>query len=205
MGFKHRAYLSGNKVYSCNVCRNHLATIESMISRRFNGQHGQAYLFDAVFNVAEGEAEDRQMTTGLHRVRDISCGKCGQTMGWKYERAYEQSQRYKEGKSILEKALLIETSGQDFALPASVSGTTNNNGNISASASPAPAHAHYAGHAPLYYHTAGTQTAGNAFQAQLISPYPLNSGGTAGTLFGSSPAQASLSGRSASEDSGESN
>ena len=118
------------------------------------------------------------------------------------ERAYEQSQRYKEGKSILEKALLIETSGQDFALPASVSGTMNN-GNTSASASPPPGHAHYAGHAPLYYHTAGTQTAGNAFQAQLISPYPLNSGGTA-TLFGSSPAQASLSGRSASEDSEES-
>lgn len=52
--------------------------------QRFNGQHGQAYLFETVFNIAEGEAEDRQMTTGLHRVRDIRCAKCGQTMGWKY-------------------------------------------------------------------------------------------------------------------------
>jgi len=109
MGFKHRHYLAGSKVYSCSVCRTHMATIESMISRRFNGQHGQAYLFETVFNVAEGEAEDRQMTTGLHRVRDIRCAKCGQTMGWKYERAYEQSQKYKEGKSILEKALLVES------------------------------------------------------------------------------------------------
>ncbi|CAD6576984.1 MAG: hypothetical protein CYPHOPRED_000141 [Cyphobasidiales sp. Tagirdzhanova-0007] len=109
MGFKHRHYLAGTKVYSCSVCRTHMATLESMISRRFNGQHGQAYLFDAVFNIIEGEAEDRQMTTGLHRVRDIRCAKCGQVMGWKYERAYEQAQRYKEGKSILEKALLIES------------------------------------------------------------------------------------------------
>jgi len=86
-----------------------MATIESIISRRFNGQHGQAYLFETVFNVAEGQAEDRQMTTGLHRVRDIRCARCGQTMGWKYERAYEQSQKYKEGKSILEKNLLVES------------------------------------------------------------------------------------------------
>ncbi|KAK9898060.1 yippee-domain-containing protein [Cystobasidium minutum MCA 4210] len=108
MGFKHKHYLAGSKVYSCSVCRTHMATIESMISRRFNGQHGQAYLFDTVFNVVEAGPEDRQMTTGLHRVRDISCKKCGQVMGWKYERAYEQSQKYKEGKSILEKALLVE-------------------------------------------------------------------------------------------------
>lgn len=33
MGFKHRHYLSGSKVYSCSVCRTHMATIESMISR----------------------------------------------------------------------------------------------------------------------------------------------------------------------------
>lgn len=55
-----------------------------MYTQRFNGQHGQAYLFDAVFNVVEANPEDRQMTTGLHRVRDISCKKCGQVMGWKY-------------------------------------------------------------------------------------------------------------------------
>lgn len=24
------------------------------------------------------------MTTGLHTVRDIHCGKCKQTLGWKY-------------------------------------------------------------------------------------------------------------------------
>ncbi|KAG8954467.1 hypothetical protein FRC04_011794 [Tulasnella sp. 424] len=46
------------------------------------------------------------MTTGLHTVRDIQCVKCGIILGWKYDRAYEESQQYKEGKFILERNLL---------------------------------------------------------------------------------------------------
>jgi hypothetical protein len=37
-----------------------------------------------VSNIVEGPAEERVMTTGLHIVRDISCIKCGITLGWKY-------------------------------------------------------------------------------------------------------------------------
>ncbi|CAG8799339.1 9207_t:CDS:2, partial [Gigaspora rosea] len=74
----------------------------------FQGQHGRAYLFDTVVNVEEGPSEDRHMTTGLHTVKDIYCSRCRSVLGWKYERAYEQSQRYKEGKYILEKQLLTD-------------------------------------------------------------------------------------------------
>ncbi|CAG8604327.1 22332_t:CDS:2, partial [Cetraspora pellucida] len=59
-------------------------------------------------NVEEGPSEDRHMTTGLHTVKDIYCSRCRSVLGWKYERAYEQSQRYKEGKYILEKQLLTD-------------------------------------------------------------------------------------------------
>lgn len=80
-------------------------------------------------NVIEGEPNDRVMTTGNHTVRDIYCCKCGQTLGWKYvgflpstvltpssaydrggvqDRAYEASQKYKEGKFILERNLLVD-------------------------------------------------------------------------------------------------
>ncbi|OJT15988.1 Protein yippee-like [Trametes pubescens] len=59
-------------------------------------------------NVIEGEPNDRQMTTGNHTVRDIYCVKCGQTLGWKYDYAYEPSQKYKEGKFILERNLLVD-------------------------------------------------------------------------------------------------
>ena len=35
------------------------------------------------------------MTTGLHTVSDIYCTACNQIIGWKYEQAYEKSQKYK--------------------------------------------------------------------------------------------------------------
>ena len=55
-------------------------------------------------NVTLGPREDRVLITGLHTVADIHCITCGQVLGWKYEVAFEESQKYKEGKYILEKA-----------------------------------------------------------------------------------------------------
>ncbi|KDQ12786.1 hypothetical protein BOTBODRAFT_112427 [Botryobasidium botryosum FD-172 SS1] len=108
MGMTHREYLWGDRIYGCSKCHTHLAAIESMVSRAFTGQHGRAYLFDKVVNVITGGPAERTMTTGLHTVRDIYCCKCGTTLGWKYDRAYETSQRYKEGKFILERNLLVD-------------------------------------------------------------------------------------------------
>ena len=75
-------------------------------SQNFRGQHGKAYLFAAVVNIDEGPANERNMTTGRHLVRDISCKQCKETVGWKYDKAYEASEKYKEGKFILEAELL---------------------------------------------------------------------------------------------------
>ncbi|KAF5337363.1 hypothetical protein D9611_003178 [Ephemerocybe angulata] len=108
MGMTFRQYLSGPRIYGCQKCKTHLATLASMMSRAFNGQHGRAYLFEKVVNVIEGEPCDRAMTTGQHTVRDIYCCKCGDTLGWKYEVAQEPSQKYKEGKYILERNLLVD-------------------------------------------------------------------------------------------------
>jgi len=47
------------------------------------------------------------MTTGWHTVADIECSSCQQIVGWKYELAYEKSQKYKEGKSILERSKIV--------------------------------------------------------------------------------------------------
>ena len=38
------------------------------------------------------------------QVQDIYCNCCDLYLGWKYEEAFEQSQKYKEGKAVLEKA-----------------------------------------------------------------------------------------------------
>ncbi|XP_010549583.1 PREDICTED: protein yippee-like isoform X2 [Tarenaya hassleriana] len=53
-----------------------------------------------------GENEDRMMMTGLHTVADIFCVGCGSIVGWRYEMAHEKSQKYKEGKSVLERSVL---------------------------------------------------------------------------------------------------
>ena len=41
--------------------------------------------------------------TGLHTVCDIHCKRCKRVVGWTYSKAYEQSQKYKEGKFVIEK------------------------------------------------------------------------------------------------------
>lgn len=57
------------------------------------------------------EVQDRVMLTGRHMVRDVSCKNCDTKLGWIYEFATEESQRYKEGRVILERALVTESDG----------------------------------------------------------------------------------------------
>lgn len=96
-------YLDGPQIYSCVQCRTHLTSHDDVISKSFHGRHGRAYLFDHCVNVSIGEAEDRMLITGLHCVCDIFCKRCKSMVGWTYARAYETSQKYKEGKFIIEK------------------------------------------------------------------------------------------------------
>ncbi|KAF2746664.1 yippee-like protein [Sporormia fimetaria CBS 119925] len=106
MGLSYNTYLKSDRIYGCKNCKTHLSNHDGIISRNFRGQHGKAYLFDQVVNVTEGEPNERNMTTGRHIVRDIACKQCGDTVGWKYDKAYEKQEEYKEGKFILEAELL---------------------------------------------------------------------------------------------------
>jgi hypothetical protein len=106
MGLAYNVYLNSARIYGCKTCKTHLSNHDDIISRNFRGQHGKAYLFDAVVNVTESEPSERNMTTGRHVVRDIHCRQCKETVGWKYDKAYENSEKYKEGKFILEAELL---------------------------------------------------------------------------------------------------
>lgn len=51
------------------------------------------------------------MLTGRHWVRDVFCKKCNTKLGWMYEYAAEETERYKEAKVILERALVRENEG----------------------------------------------------------------------------------------------
>ena len=59
---------------------------------------------------------DRVMLTGAHRVRDVHCKNCDYKLGWMYEFAKDEQQRYKEGHVILERALVHESDGMEEAL-----------------------------------------------------------------------------------------
>ncbi|XP_017253942.1 protein yippee-like [Daucus carota subsp. sativus] len=105
--------LEGN-IYSCKHCKTHLAILEDIVSKAFHCRHGKAYLFRDVVNVTLGEKEERMMITGMHIVADIFCVRCGSIVGWKYESAYEKSQKYKEGKFILERFKVLGPDGSTY-------------------------------------------------------------------------------------------
>lgn len=86
--------------------------------------------------MACGQAEERVLLTGLHAVADIFCECCKTPLGWKYvslhnvarfppaansqftfsrpqEHAFESSQKYKEGKYIIELAHMIKENKWD--------------------------------------------------------------------------------------------
>lgn len=103
MGFLHLVYLEADKVYGCSKCKVHLTELNELTSKHFQGRHGKAYLWNKVVNTTKGPLEDRMMITGLHTVCDVICNYCQSILGWRYERAYDPQQKYKEGKTILER------------------------------------------------------------------------------------------------------
>ncbi|XP_028060084.1 protein yippee-like At4g27745 isoform X1 [Camellia sinensis] len=98
------AEVIGPRLYSCCNCRNHVALHDDVISKAFQGKNGRAFLFSHAMNIVVGPKEDRQLRTGLHTVADVYCSDCREVLGWKYVRAYEETQKYKEGKFVLEKS-----------------------------------------------------------------------------------------------------
>ncbi|KAI5407587.1 hypothetical protein KIW84_053732 [Lathyrus oleraceus] len=78
-------------------------------------QGGRAKRATAV-NVSPGETEERHMMTGLHTVADIFCVGCGSIVGWKYETAHEKDQKYKEGKSVLERYKVSGPDGSNYRI-----------------------------------------------------------------------------------------
>nr|XP_027061005.1 protein yippee-like At5g53940 [Coffea arabica] len=71
-------------------------------------------LFDCSVNISVGPREDRMMLSGMHTVADIYCCRCGQIVGWKYEAAHEKSQKYKEGKFVLERGGIMDGLDSEF-------------------------------------------------------------------------------------------
>lgn len=149
-------HIGGTRLFSCANCDTILTNRSELISTRFTGATGRAFLFNKVWknfipfnsalisnqtgnlfnvwspaskcaympvsplqvvNLQYSEVQDRVMLTGRHMVRDVSCKNCNSKLGWIYEFATEDSQRYKEGRVILERALVRESEGFEEHVP----------------------------------------------------------------------------------------
>ncbi|KAK3034991.1 hypothetical protein RJ639_033369 [Escallonia herrerae] len=113
------------RTYRCKFCKTHLALVDDVVSRvflfmnsypflAFHCRRGKAYLFSSAVNITVGPHEERMMLSGMHTVADIFCCCCGQIVGWKYEAAHEKSQKYKEGKFVLERARILDGLDSEF-------------------------------------------------------------------------------------------
>ena len=103
MGKIYMGYLDSQLIYVCKVCRMHLSSKAELFSKDFWAGDGKAFLYNTVINTYIGPSEQRELRTGLHTVCDIFCKNCNSKLGWKYEWASEPNQKYKEGKTILER------------------------------------------------------------------------------------------------------
>lgn len=59
-------------------------------------------------NLKTANKEDRALLTGVHTVADVHCLGCNERLGWYYLKAANYSQKYKEGKYMLEKEKLVK-------------------------------------------------------------------------------------------------
>ncbi|XP_067933020.1 protein yippee-like 5 [Watersipora subatra] len=113
MGRVFLEHPGGKRIFTCAQCAAPLTNRDQLLSTRFTGATGRAFLFHKVVNLKYSELQDRVMLTGRHMVRDVACKNCSCKLGWVYEFAVEEGQRYKEGRVILERALVKEIDGFD--------------------------------------------------------------------------------------------
>lgn len=122
-------YLNGHTSHlRCAKCSTDVCLTSQIISKGFTGRHGRAYLvspspvlsgspqvFKAAYdlclpNTKTDDPSSRQLVTGVHTVSDVRCAFCNSVLGWRYDEAEEDSQRYKVGKYILETKMICSSS-----------------------------------------------------------------------------------------------
>lgn len=122
-------YLNGHTSHlRCAKCSTDVCLTSQIISKGFTGRHGRAYLVSpspvlpgstqvskaandlCLPNTKTDAPSSRQLVTGVHTVSDVRCSFCSSMLGWKYDGAEEESQRYKVGKYILETKMICSSS-----------------------------------------------------------------------------------------------
>jgi len=98
----------GHPSFYCSNCSAVIALKDELISKSFSGRDGRGYLMHSAVNIRMGSKEERPLLTGVHTVADVFCVGCDERLGWYYHKASDQSQKYKEGKYLLERERLVK-------------------------------------------------------------------------------------------------
>jgi hypothetical protein len=114
------------EIFTCRQCGAPLCDSGDVVSKGFHGKTGQAYLVSRCLNSYFGPQEQKQLMTGVHIVRDVYCRLCHALLGWTYDYAVEERERYKTCKYVLECALFSRRY-QPHALPHSGGGERGGN------------------------------------------------------------------------------
>ncbi|KAF9243085.1 yippee zinc-binding/DNA-binding /Mis18, centromere assembly-domain-containing protein [Melanogaster broomeanus] len=94
--------------FICATCSAVLALQDELISKSFSGREGRGFLMNSAVNVKLGKEENRPLLTGVHTVADVFCVGCNDRVGWYYHKAADHTQKYKEGKYLLEREKLVK-------------------------------------------------------------------------------------------------
>lgn len=68
MGKIFLEHMGGSRLFSCARCDTNLTNRSELISTRFTGATGRAFLFNKVVNLTYSDVQDRVMLTGRHMV-----------------------------------------------------------------------------------------------------------------------------------------
>uniref|UniRef100_A0A182PFM6 Protein yippee-like n=1 Tax=Anopheles epiroticus TaxID=199890 RepID=A0A182PFM6_9DIPT len=102
MGKIFLEHMNGPELFNCGHCDTNITTKGELISTRFVGESGAAFLFKRAVNLIYSEPFNRKLITGWHVVRDVRCKYCLLKLGWMYEFAVPHAQQYaKRGAEIV--------------------------------------------------------------------------------------------------------
>ncbi|KAI0703285.1 hypothetical protein C8Q76DRAFT_632331 [Earliella scabrosa] len=78
------------------------------LAQAFRGHAGKAALFTETRNVSLDPPSILLMDSGAYTIAEFICASCEAYLGWKFVRAHDGPERWKEGHFILELDLVVE-------------------------------------------------------------------------------------------------
>ncbi|KAH9948046.1 hypothetical protein B0H21DRAFT_821390 [Amylocystis lapponica] len=100
---------------ACKSCHTFIASRSCLLSNSFRGHAGKAALFTDASNILLDPPCMLLMDTGAHTIQEFCCKTCQSYLGWKIIHAHERTEKWKEGRCLLELELLEDT--PDVPLP----------------------------------------------------------------------------------------